>query len=419
MPLESSGTYDVEAEDDDGNNDKVDFNVVTAKIGLGHNGGPVGTEVKITGEHFGDSQGITIKYDGIKVNLEGDDETDRNGKFTSTIFIPESTAGRHIITVSDNSGREAEAEFAVEAQITISSVEGAPGDQVTVSGTGFGRKVEVGLEFGDAEVVTGQTSAKGSFEVVFTVPIRDLNTYKVEARDKDGNRDGEDFTIVAGIELSQAEGDVGSEVKVSGSGFQPNVEIIITYSTKPVEAMVVAKTTADAEGRFSATFTIPKSEHGKHTITATDDINTVITTFTMESTPPPVPLPLLPQMDKKATQRAYFEWEEVTDPSGVTYTLQIATDEEFTDESILRDITGIVESEYTLAKEEKLELTEEEDSYYWRVKAVDGASNESGWTTPEAFQVGSSRWIIYPIAALAFLVVLFFGLRFWVRHKYY
>jgi hypothetical protein len=91
-------------------------------------------------------------------------------------------------------------------------------------------------------------------------------------------------------------------------------------------------------------------------------------------------------MGVKAKQPVYFDWADVTDPSGVTYTLQIATDENFT--SVVLEKTDLANSGYTITVAEKLEKRSKEAPYYWRVKATDSAYNESGWTGAGTFYVG-------------------------------
>ena len=78
----------------------------------------------------------------------------------------------------------------------------------------------------------------------------------------------------------------------------------------------------------------------------------------------------------------------------VTYTLQIATSEDFTSASIVLKKAGLTSSEYTVTESEELESRSKEEPYYWRVKAVDGASNESAWSGERAFYVGSSGWTV-------------------------
>jgi len=117
----------------------------------------------------------------------------------------------------------------------------------------------------------------------------------------------------------------------------------------------------------------------------------------MESTPPPVPEPILPETDVKAATPVHFTWEEVTDKSlPVIYTLQVAVDDDFTIASIIREKKGLIDPEYTLTEAEKLEPRKKETPYYWRVKAIDSASNESAWSTPTSFYTGGGFGIALP-----------------------
>ena len=116
-------------------------------------------------------------------------------------------------------------------------------------------------------------------------------------------------------------------------------------------------------------------------------------------------------MGDKAESQAFFDWDDVTDPSlPVTYTLQIANNESFTD---AWEKTELAESTYTLTKEEKLESTKKEAPYYWRVRAIDGAENASDWTVPGSFHVGFtfefSGWILYTLLGIAGLLLLLIG----------
>jgi hypothetical protein len=138
-----------------------------------------------------------------------------------------------------------------------------------------------------------------------------------------------------------------------------------------------------------------------------------------------------PLMAGKAKSLAYFDWEDVTaDIDGVveqslpiTYELQVATDENFTSSSILVDKTDLDTSEYTLTEEEALEKTSEEiPAYYWRVRAVDAASNASDWTGAGTFTLGFSLdfsslsgWLLYVLIGVGALVLFFVG--FWLGRR--
>jgi PGF-pre-PGF domain-containing protein len=76
-----------------------------------------------------------------------------------------------------------------------------------------------------------------------------------------------------------------------------------------------------------------------------------------------------------ATPTPTFDWSDITDPSGFSYTLQISPDENFS--FCLFEKTEISVSTYTLPSIEALVG----GRYYWRVRAIDGATNSSDWST--------------------------------------
>ena len=94
--------------------------------------------------------------------------------------------------------------------------------------------------------------------------------------------------------------------------------------------------------------------------------------------------------------RPTFEWSDVSDDSGVYYSLRIWTASNVTKVSKV-DLVG---ANYTLNDIEALP----QGTYYWSVQAVDGADNGSGWTEPRSFQIG-----VMPLWAFVIIVVVAAG----------
>ena len=407
---------------------------VTPQITLSPSSGYVGSTVTVSGTGF-NAGSVTIYFDTTAV---GTATASTSGTFTNVTFtVPDSCQGSHTIKGSDATGVSPNVTFTTSQKITLSPTSGAVGDEVTVSGTGFRASKPITITFDGDTVTTSpasvSTDSNGSFSnTTFTIPTCVNDTYEVKASDG-FYTDTADFTTSAGVTISPittqtSPGHVGDEVTVSGTGFVVNHQVTITYLSVPI---AVATTATDANGTFSATFEVPASEGGAHTITATDGTNTITSTFTMESAAPSTVYPQLPLMDSKLKDWR-FDWcgddtdltIEVTDDSlPITYTLQIATDDLFTTTSIVLEKTGLTESEYTLTKEERLASVEKETPYHWRVKAIDSASNESGWTGIGSFYVGFSfhmpTWLIYTLFGLGALLLGVFG--FWLgrRTAYY
>jgi hypothetical protein len=412
--VESGDYYVYAAYEDDEIVAKDDFRVSIIEVSISPDEGIVGTEVEIEGSGFDDREDIEITFGTTSIDIDsGDTETDSRGEFTCTITIPEATAGDHTITVEVRYD-EGEAEFTVEPEISISPTSGAVGESVTVSGTGFGYSEDITITFdGDDVDITGddETGTYGSFEASFNVPSVGPGTYDVEVEDDDNNSASAEFKIATYAEMSPTTGNVGTQITVTGSGFAAGGTATVDYDGTEVTTASIA-----SDGTFQATFSAPASKSGNHTVYVSDGTSTEEFTFTMESTPPETPPPLLPYMGDKTDSEAHFDWEDATDESlPVTYDLQIATDAEFTNKLVNK--TGLTTSEYTLTEAEKLESTGKDAPYYWRVRAVDAASNPSQWTGAGEFTVGFmfgipklEGWVLYVLIGVGAIVLFFIGL---------
>ncbi len=277
----------------------------------------------------------------------------------------------------------------------------------------FQARQPVTIYFNDNSIATTVCNTGGSFSTSFAVPSNIAGTYKVKASDLTKTLKV-DFEILTSVEISQTSGHVGTELTASGISFTAGGTVTITY-----DGVQVAATKVNTDGSFSVTFNVPASGGGQHSIVATDGIITQQSPFVVESIPPATPTPLLPEMNVRAASQTYFDWQGVTDPSGVTYTLQISTEEDFSTTAIVLDKTGLTQSEYTITKEERLKSVSKEACYYWHVRAVDGASNESGWSGTGSFYVGSAlslpRPLIYTLIGISGLLLAIFG--FWLVRK--
>jgi len=356
------------------------FTVLEAEIRLNTKTGTVGTKLVIEGEGFYADKVVTFYYDN---KMLGTEAATPNGEFSYSFVIPDSPAGKHKIAAKDAEGNSVEAEFEVIPSITLMPTSGAVGNILTVSGTGFSSRSDVAVYFKYDEVAYARTDAFGNLAVAFfNVPARMPGTYDVNVEDKDENMAKAEFTIIAGASLDTTTASVGTEITISGTGFTVGGPVTIEYDAMPIAAI-----TADSNGAFKALFKVPVGKRGNHVITVSDGASTRQLVFAIESEPPPVPAPLLPRDTGGAKAEAYFDWEDVDDPSlPITYRLQVTSDKDFASVVLEKKLT---ESEYTLTKKEKLAAVKKESPYFWRVKAIDSASNESDWSMTKSFYVAA------------------------------
>ena len=415
IPSTSRGSHTIKAQDTSANYATAIF-TVAHKITVTPTSGAVGDTVTVSGTGFAGS--VTIYFDDVSIGTTI--PTDSNGSFPNNTFaIPSTSRGSHTIKAQDASGNYYTVTFTVAHKMTITPTSGASGTSVTVSGTGFGASKTITIKYNNSVVTTTPatitTSATGSFTATFTVPAGLAGTYAVQVSD-DTSTASANFTSTTDATISQttsaaAPGYVGMELTITGNGFKPNAAVTVTYTTAPV---TLATVTTDASGNFSVKITIPPSTGGSHTLTVTDSYTTKEFTFVMESAAPAIPQPLLPLMSDKAKSLAYFDWEDVDDPSKpVTYELQVASDADFN--TILVDKKGLTTSSYTLTEVEKLKSTKKEAPYCWRLRAIDAASNASGWTGTGKFYVGFAfpaieGWVLYGLLGAVALLFFFLGL---------
>lgn len=383
--------------------------------------GPVGTEVEISGVGFDGNDSILVSYDNDMLDVaSGDRGFKSNGTFTSRVEIPESITGEHTIKVEDEGGHSGQVKFTVEPKITLSPASASTGEELTISGTGFGNDTDIKVYFdGDEVYITGDhdTNDCGSFVASFEVPQLEPGSYLVEVEDNTFNSASATLEVGPGLIINPvtslaSPANVGDTIELSGTGFLPNHELTITFTSEPV---TLPPTTSEADGSFDYSFTVPSSTAGEHTISVSDETSTKTVLIYVESTPPSAPSPLLPEPDTEADTKAEFDWTDISDDSlPVSYELQIATSSQFSQDSVVLYKIEIATSGYTLTDEEELEPLEEGVPYYWRVRAKDAAFNPSSWTGGSAFTVGSSfhmpGWLLYTLIAIGVVGVFFLGI---------
>jgi len=374
------------------------------------NSGKVGTPMTVSGSGFRANRTVSVHFDNIIITTT---QSDSRGSFSATFNIIVGTGGSHVISTSDGvytvSGN-----FMIQPGVILSQTSGKMGAQVNITGTGFDAGRTLAITLGSMPLRSTTTDASGSFSDRFTVPQMDVGSYNLNASDGT-NMASIAFAVTSSFNISPTTGYVGSTVTIKGGGY--NGLVTIKYDDD-----IVANAIANADGSFSTTFVVPASIHGYHTITASDTMTALETAFSMESTPPPVPIVMTPQGISRENARPVFTWQGVTDPSGVTYTLQIASDASFNTVIMEKEeLTGI---QYTIQNTEKLKATGKETPYYWRVKAIDLASNESQWSTPGSFYVSfMADWVKYTLiglgaiigALLIFWLGMIVGRRGWTK----
>ena len=382
---------------------------VTPGISISRSSGAAGSSLTVTGSGFGASEtDITVTYDGTPVAQ--DITANSQGGWSATFVVPASASSSHSIGAYGSVTPAASVPnvtFTVTAGIAISRSSGAAGSSLTVTGSSFGAsETGITVTYDGTPVAQSITAnSQGGWSATFEVPASTSGSHKIGAYGsltQTTSASEVSFNIGPAISVSHDYGYVGETVDVTGSGFGANAPLSLSYDDEEIPAQ---GETTDSSGSFSESITIPKSVHGPHTIIVTDDQNNNSkVTFTMESTPPAVPRLLSPgdgaRIGLLGGIKPTLKWASATDPSGVTYTLEVDTSSDFS-QPILQ-ITDINGTSYTLTSAQALSKGE----YYWRLEATDGASNESGWSQPWLLKSGlMAPWTLAIIIILAVAAV--------------
>jgi hypothetical protein len=246
------------------------------------------------------------------------------------------------------------------------------------------------------------------------------------------------FFVKPGLKVTPASSRPNATVTVNGQGFPAETGGRLTFDGKSTNLTIIT----NAVGSFTTEFTIPAAAIGEHEITATteyplatavtklevlpattsinnthnvNDKDTVTQPNAQDSSPsladtmpPPRPWPLTPighRFGLVGTQTVSFKWSGVSDPSGITYTLEVANNYNFLPNGLTIKRTGLTETSCA--------LDIAPGTYYWRVKAVDGADNESEWSdVPYEFVVAEFSNFMHEFTELLKKVKFFSTLGF-------
>jgi hypothetical protein len=429
VPEGCKGPYEVEA--DVGYTRVQTYFTISPGLTVSPETGPVGTTVTVKGQGFDKNEaGIALLYylNGSYDTVERNIVANAQGSWERSFPVPPSTKGEHKIDAEGDVSRLYEvidAIFRVTGEISIDKSSGLAGDSITMTGSKFAAN-EKGIKVlfdGEAVVTDIQANAQGDWEESFEVPEMPAGTYSVTAEGESTKKEDISelsFKIEPDITLPPDEGYVGMNLTVTGHGFAANKGVVIMY-----DGNQKATATTNNTGSFVASFVVPESHHSECQIIARDAAgNNATAIFIMESTPPPIPTLTSPSnggwvgLMGKVTPT--FEWSEVSDDSGVRYSLQIATSVnvtatgEFVDPLV--SVADIVGTHYTLNATEALPY----GTYYWIVQAIDGAENESGWTAARSFRAGLLPMWAFILIIVAIVVLLGALIRTLViRRRYY
>lgn len=411
IPELPAGTYTLKASSS-ANVFKTATFTVTHEAALSASSGKAGDAVTVSGTGFKANTALTVTFAGTQVTLDGvSPKTGAKGSFSYVFNVPVIAEGTHnvVITVGTTSVTKT---FTTDMDMTIAPATGKVGTEVAITASGFAPSSSAIIYFGDNVLGTKNTDAEGNLTYTFTVPAVSQGTYPVKV-EVSGISATKDFALSAEVNIAPASGNVGDEVSITGTGFGASKTLTITWGTDNIGGSSLSTT---AEGTFNIAFDVPAVKGGSYNISVSDGTITKTQTFTVAESTPPVPQPVSPALYSKLNGDVTFNWNPVSyEIMAVTYQLQVARDAGFTTPVLNK--TGLTVDQYALTAAEELEKAGEDNPYFWRVRAVDEAGNESAWTSAAEFYYGSGwpTWLTWLLIGLG--VVVLGILAFWIGRR--
>jgi hypothetical protein len=190
---------------------------------------------------------------------------------TISFIVPSSPAGSTSVRVENPTGTQVfSGSFKVLPSLSIDPLTGFVGATVTTSGSGFiSAEANVKIIYDGVTIKEGITADdKGTWSSTFTVPNSTKGNHLVDA--SGGTTLATDvqdktFKVNPNFTINPSSGSVGTGVVVAGRAFDANeANIKVSYDSQILRTGV----TADAQGSWNTTFTVPSSTKGSHIVEA-------------------------------------------------------------------------------------------------------------------------------------------------------
>ncbi|MBN1374906.1 MAG: IPT/TIG domain-containing protein [Dehalococcoidia bacterium] len=146
----------------------------------------------------------------------------------------------------------------------ISPAQGVVGSEITIDNICSYGSDDYFIYWGEEQETIKQGNASGCHPVTFTVPDAARGAHPIVLK-IDGKTFDSSFTVLPSISINNAEGNVGSDVTITGTGFAANESgIQVLFNEEQVQTGIIA----DKKGFWQATFKIPQGAAGEHNIDA-------------------------------------------------------------------------------------------------------------------------------------------------------
>lgn len=230
--------------------------------------GTVGAEVKIPAFcQYGEGEYFLYWGDSNQLIQQG--SISKSGCQPLTFKIPQSPRGKQLVTLKVGS-KSFQKEFTVLGSISLGVKKGMVGTEVTVQGNGFNsRETGIKIIYNSNEVASGiEANAGGSWLYTLKIPTSNKGNHSVSASGAttpSTEIKEQIFTVTPSFSINPNSGWVGRVVTVSGAGFASGeTNIAVIYD----DLVVKTNISADLNGAWQSSFSIPASSKGTHQVDA-------------------------------------------------------------------------------------------------------------------------------------------------------
>ena len=264
------------AADTSADGDEAEVETESPELELSPESGTVGTKVYVTIHGFISNQTVEVYFSDITEPVKTW-PTDDYGYLKTGFRVPEYPAGRYSVVANDGTNN-LHLFFELKSQIAIDKASGFVGDDVVVTGMGFCDDDEVKLYLDGSRIGETETDLNGSFTATCSIPESSNGRHTIKAEDIADNVDTIDFVTQQSIGIEPAEGAPGTEFVVTGSGFNADAGVSISFGDE--EILVVHTSNY---GSFTALCSVPGGASGVYKVKADDGDVRDYASFTLTS----------------------------------------------------------------------------------------------------------------------------------------
>ena len=230
--------------------------------------GRVGTDVKIPAFcQYGEGEYFLYWGDSNQLIQQG--TISKMGCQPLVFEVPQSPRGKQMVTLKVGS-KSFQKEFTVLGTISIGVKKGMVGTEVAVKGDGFdARETGIKIIYNSNEAASGiEANAGGSWLYTLKIPASNRGNHSISASGSttpSSEIKEQIFTVTPSFSINPNSGWVGRVVTVSGAGFgggETNIAVIYD------DIVVKTNISADLNGSWQSSFSIPASSKGTHKVDA-------------------------------------------------------------------------------------------------------------------------------------------------------